>query len=683
MEHDIGGSTFLRFLKLYELYKHTNGWLVVTCVTETMVVKIPFLSSPYFVTDHCHHRRHPLSSHSHCPFNRHRRLFVILSHLLIFPLSFQSSLHVTYFLSLSLSTHLPHSLLENVACTAERYFRVDRAQEHLHYVVDICNEDLYILDEDSICNNPPSSPSPTKTTLTFSEGGGEERSNVEKVATNDEVDDEGGREESGEKRKEAVGGKNETRSEHEEVTLPSDSSFPAAASSRLNLLCSPPIQPSAGSDLKREYDLERWNPDEGRGIGSGEETKKTVKQEEHEGQELTWLLVRRTEEEDGERSDLCVTRTSGLEVGQVYSTDTRREGKNIEGTHLRQDGSSSTTVTSSGHQVTVSEPHFSSSSSCQGSSNKIHCVRGERGTKEEGGVGKSIFDDNEEDDHGTLKENVKRKDKTTVFDPHVDDGKHDASSSSPLFSRPPPLSSRPPPLSSSASSLPPQSSSPYRFRERRSQSEMQGSGNESNPDASQMERGSSSSLRVTSSKDVVKRTSSTPSPPFVSGVHEQNLQALPSSSHSQGLLELFEAAKSNNVSRMKHLHENESINITSSDKNGQTVLHIASGLGHEEVVSYLITVAPSLMEIRNREGRTALHEAARTRNRKVVGILAVAGSKLSLTDREGSTARDLALKSDDQHLASYLERECLSATLLSLSSLSSLSLLFFLPQSLN
>lgn len=34
----------------------------------------------------------------------------------------------------------------HAACTAERFFRVDRAQEHLHYVVDICNEDLYILD---------------------------------------------------------------------------------------------------------------------------------------------------------------------------------------------------------------------------------------------------------------------------------------------------------------------------------------------------------------------------------------------------------------------------------------------------------------------------------------------------------------------------------------------------------
>jgi diacylglycerol kinase (ATP) len=32
------------------------------------------------------------------------------------------------------------------ACTAERFFRIDRAQEHLHYVVDICNDELYVLD---------------------------------------------------------------------------------------------------------------------------------------------------------------------------------------------------------------------------------------------------------------------------------------------------------------------------------------------------------------------------------------------------------------------------------------------------------------------------------------------------------------------------------------------------------
>lgn len=32
------------------------------------------------------------------------------------------------------------------ACTAERFFRVDRAQEHLHYVMDIASDRLFILD---------------------------------------------------------------------------------------------------------------------------------------------------------------------------------------------------------------------------------------------------------------------------------------------------------------------------------------------------------------------------------------------------------------------------------------------------------------------------------------------------------------------------------------------------------
>ncbi|XP_050694197.1 eye-specific diacylglycerol kinase-like isoform X2 [Eriocheir sinensis] len=32
------------------------------------------------------------------------------------------------------------------SCTAERFFRIDRAQEHLHYVTDICTEDLFVLD---------------------------------------------------------------------------------------------------------------------------------------------------------------------------------------------------------------------------------------------------------------------------------------------------------------------------------------------------------------------------------------------------------------------------------------------------------------------------------------------------------------------------------------------------------
>lgn len=41
----------------------------------------------------------------------------------------------------------PNALCHLTACTAERFFRVDRAQEHLHYLMDIAAEQLFILEE--------------------------------------------------------------------------------------------------------------------------------------------------------------------------------------------------------------------------------------------------------------------------------------------------------------------------------------------------------------------------------------------------------------------------------------------------------------------------------------------------------------------------------------------------------
>jgi len=48
--------------------------------------------------------------------------------------------------SSSNSTQLNPSWCFVDSTTAERFFRIDRAQEHLHYVTDISSEDLYILD---------------------------------------------------------------------------------------------------------------------------------------------------------------------------------------------------------------------------------------------------------------------------------------------------------------------------------------------------------------------------------------------------------------------------------------------------------------------------------------------------------------------------------------------------------
>ncbi|CAG9827847.1 unnamed protein product [Diabrotica balteata] len=52
------------------------------------------------------------------------------------------------------------------SCTAERFFRIDKAQESLHYVVDICSENLYILEcgDETVPPTPEdetANPSPT------------------------------------------------------------------------------------------------------------------------------------------------------------------------------------------------------------------------------------------------------------------------------------------------------------------------------------------------------------------------------------------------------------------------------------------------------------------------------------------------------------------------------------------
>lgn len=47
---------------------------------------------------------------------------------------------------MKLSNFLPPYL---TACTAERCFRVDKAQENLHYVTDIATDVIYVLDQES------------------------------------------------------------------------------------------------------------------------------------------------------------------------------------------------------------------------------------------------------------------------------------------------------------------------------------------------------------------------------------------------------------------------------------------------------------------------------------------------------------------------------------------------------
>lgn len=55
---------------------------------------------------------------------------------------------------LILILHLLIFLFISLACTAEHFFRIDRAQEHLHYICDIAVDELYILDNEAATLSP-------------------------------------------------------------------------------------------------------------------------------------------------------------------------------------------------------------------------------------------------------------------------------------------------------------------------------------------------------------------------------------------------------------------------------------------------------------------------------------------------------------------------------------------------
>jgi diacylglycerol kinase (ATP) len=63
-------------------------------------------------------------------------------------------LSIKYSITFDIILFLKSNLL--TACTAERCFRVDRAQENLHYVTDIANDVIYVLDQE--CPTLPQTP---------------------------------------------------------------------------------------------------------------------------------------------------------------------------------------------------------------------------------------------------------------------------------------------------------------------------------------------------------------------------------------------------------------------------------------------------------------------------------------------------------------------------------------------
>ncbi|XP_015119187.1 eye-specific diacylglycerol kinase [Diachasma alloeum] len=132
---------------------------------------------------------------------------------------------------------------------------------------------------------------------------------------------------------------------------------------------------------------------------------------------------------------------------------------------------------------------------------------------------------------------------------------------------------------------------------------------------------------------------------------------------NSGLLEktsdgIIRAAKVGDLKTLKELHE-RGYSLLSIDASGQTALHIAARHGHKDIVRYLIACAPStiLNMVDNDKGQTALHKAAQQKRRSICCMLVAGGATLTVRDRHGNTAQQLALIAEDRDLAAYLHSQ--------------------------
>jgi len=95
------------------------------------------------------------------------------------------------------------------------------------------------------------------------------------------------------------------------------------------------------------------------------------------------------------------------------------------------------------------------------------------------------------------------------------------------------------------------------------------------------------------------------------------------------------------------------LNINLTDDLDNTLLHIASGAGHENVVEYLLgkkdLIKPSINK-QNHIGDTPLHKAAFRGYHEIIKILLKNGSDSKIKNKDGKIPVDLARDDETRYL---------------------------------
>lgn len=105
------------------------------------------------------------------------------------------------------------------------------------------------------------------------------------------------------------------------------------------------------------------------------------------------------------------------------------------------------------------------------------------------------------------------------------------------------------------------------------------------------------------------------------------------------------AAGYNQIKVVEFLLENGA-DSTIRDAGGLTPLHNASSFGHVEVAALLIKSCPEILNLTDKWGYSALHEAAQKARTQVCSLLIEQGIDVTIKNNQGQTALDLAGSSD-------------------------------------
>ncbi|HEU0068047.1 MAG TPA: ankyrin repeat domain-containing protein [Nitrospiraceae bacterium] len=109
-----------------------------------------------------------------------------------------------------------------------------------------------------------------------------------------------------------------------------------------------------------------------------------------------------------------------------------------------------------------------------------------------------------------------------------------------------------------------------------------------------------------------------------------------------GYTALHEAVLHNNISCVEELLR-RGASVNTRNMAGYTPLHDAAGEGHWWCVAVLIEYGADINAITYLEGRTAAHEATRHGYPECLRIIVDNGADLTVEDRNGLTAMDIAI----------------------------------------